>query len=173
MTYFLDGLLVIMFNLGFGFPELLTILWMLSILLVYSLGKIFLIFKILLINGKETCAYNLPTSFLSDVLLIFLKYLEILLTYFWVLVGTRDSNLIKLTGLSMGFLPFEDFLVFWILGMNLDTISCLNVLLSELVVRVFYPELYIVKIKFQATLPILLRSGMSLALLRSMFLFLI
>jgi len=98
--------------------------------------------------------------------------LEILLTFFRVLTGTRGGNLMKLTGLLVGFLPSENFLVFWILGVNLNITSYLNVLLSELAVRASHSELYIVEIKFQATLPMLLRSGMLLALLWSMFLFL-
>jgi len=147
---------------------------MLSILFVCSLEKIFLIFKVSLADGKEAYAYDILISFFSDVLLLlFLKYLEISLTLFWVLVKTRNSNLTKLTGLSVGFLPFEDFLVFWILGMNLDATSCMNVLLLELAVRTSHLELYIVEMKFQATSPMPLRSGMLLALLCLMFLFFI
>lgn len=66
MTCFFDEILVIMFNLDFDFLELLTILWILLILLAYSLGKISLIFKISVVDGKEACAYDLLTSFFSN-----------------------------------------------------------------------------------------------------------
>ena len=45
ITCFLDGLFVVIFILGFNFPTLLMILWILSILLAYNLEKHLLDFQ--------------------------------------------------------------------------------------------------------------------------------
>ena len=143
---FLDGSLVVIFNLGFGFPDSLTILW---ILLVWSLGNTFLIFKISLVDGIDACAYNLTTSFFSDVLLVFfLKYLEISFTFFWVLAEIGDGSLSMLAGLSMNFLLLEGFLTSWILRVNLNETNCLKDFLAESTLRAFYSKPYNIEIKF-------------------------
>ena len=80
ITCFLERSFVIMFNLGLDFLILLMILWMLSILFICSLEKVFLIFRVLLIFGNEACIYDFPMFFFSVSLILFLKNLEIFLT---------------------------------------------------------------------------------------------
>ena len=172
ITCFLDELFVIIFNLGLGFPTLLMLLCILSNFLICNLGKVSLIFKISLVISDKAWAYNLPMFFFSNSLVFFLKNLEISLTFLGVFMDISNRSFAKLTGLLVSLSPLVNFLVFWIFGMNLDTTYCLNVLLSLLVTRVSQSNLYIVEMKFQATLPMLLRSNMLFALVWLILLFL-
>ena len=101
ITCFLEELFVVMFNLGLGFPTLLTILWILSILFVFYLGKFSLIFRILLVFGNEACIYDFPISFILVSLVFFLKILEISLISLEVFTRIGDYNFTKLTSLSI------------------------------------------------------------------------
>ena len=101
ITCFLEELFVVMFNLGLGFPTLLTILWILSILFVFYLGKFSLIFRILLVFGNEACIYDFPISFFLVSLVFFLKILEISLISLEVFTRIGDYNFTKLTSLSI------------------------------------------------------------------------
>ena len=173
ITCFLDGLFVVIFTLGFGFPTSLMILWILLIFLTCNLENIFLIFRILLVIGTETWVYNLLLSLFSISLVLFLKNLEISLTSLEYFAGISGGSFVKLASLSVSLLPLKGFLISWIFGMNLDTTCYLNVLLSLLVMRTSHSNLYIVEMKFQATSPILLKSNMLLALVQFMLLCLI
>ena len=82
------------------------------------------------------------------------------------------DSLSTLAGLLMDFSPLEDFLTSWILEVNLDETNCLKNFLVESTLRASHPKSYSIEIKFQAASPMPLRSDMSLALLRSISIFL-
>ena len=148
ITCFMEGLFIIMFNLGLGFPIILIILWILLILLTYSLRKIFLIFRISLVFGNEAYTYNFPIFFFSVGLVLFLRNLEISLIFLGVFIEIRGGNFAKLTSLLVILLSLAVSLVSWIFRVNLDATCYLNDLLFLLVTSVFQPNSYIVEIKF-------------------------
>ena len=141
ITCFLKRFFVIIFSLGLGLPILLMILWMLSILFTYSLGKVFLIFRISLILDYKAWAYDFPISFLSVGLILFLKNLDISLTSLEVFMGIREDNFVKRASLLVNLSPLVVLLVLWIFRVNLDETCCLKVLLSLLVTSKFYFDL--------------------------------
>jgi len=140
ITYFLEGLFVIIFRLDLGLPMPLMILWMLSILFVCSLEKVSLIFRISLILDNEAWAYDFPVSFLSVGLILFLKNLNISLIFLDVFVKIRGGNFVKLTGLLVDLSPLVVLLFSWIFEVNLDATCCLKVLLSLLVISESYSD---------------------------------
>ena len=113
ITCFLDSLFVVIFTLGFGFPTLLIILWILLILLTYNLENISKIFGISLVISTKAWAYSLLLSFFSVGLVLFLKNLEISLTFLGNFIGIGSGSFAKLTSLSVSLLSLKDFLV-WI-----------------------------------------------------------
>ena len=148
ITCFMEGLFVIMFNLGLGFPIILMILWILLILFIYSLRKVFLIFRISLVFGNEAYTYDFPIFFPSVGLVLFLRNLEISLISLGVFMEIRGGSFAKLTSLSVILLYLAVSLVSWIFRVNLDATCYLNDLLFLLVTSVFQPNSYIAEIKF-------------------------
>ena len=71
----------------------------------------------------------------------------------------------KLASLSVDLLPFEGFLISWILEVNLDKNNYLKYLLLVLAISISQPESYKAEINFQAISPMPLRSSILLALL--------
>ena len=124
----LDSPLVIiwMHSLAFGLP--LTMLWIWSIFLVSRAGKfsLILITSDVLISCLEVCVCNFGDCLETLTSLMFLKYLEIWLTFFCDLVGIGGKIFLILTrvGLSIDLLFLLD--EAGILEVNFAEIFCLS-----------------------------------------------
>ena len=129
MICFLDGPFVVIWmrGLGLGFP--FTMLLTLSIWLAFKAGKDSLIFSTsyVLDGCFDVWAYDLVGLARLDLLLVILKYFEILLTSLFDLAGRGGAFSIEVgTGLGISFLLL--FLMGAVLGVNLAEIFALRVL---------------------------------------------
>ena len=79
ITCFLEEPFVVIFNLGLGFPTSLMILQILLILFACNLGKVFLIFRMLLVFGDEACIRDakLRLKFFHLKILFFIFYFDL------------------------------------------------------------------------------------------------
>ena len=124
-----------MHGLGLGFP--FTMLLTLSIWLAFKAGKDSLIFSTsdVLDGCFDAWAYDLVGLARLDLLLVVLKYFEILLTLLFDLAGRGERGGVFLietgTGLGISFLLL--FLMGAVLGVNLVKILALRVLVLLLV----------------------------------------
>ena len=128
MICFLDGSLVIIWIHGLAFGLLLTILWIWLIFLALRAGKLSLILMTLdvLVPCLETCMYDLGGCLETLASLMFLKYLEIWLTFFVNLVEIRSGifSILAGVGLSLDLLfPLDGGEIF---GVNFAEIFCLR-----------------------------------------------
>ena len=100
---FLDSSLVIIWIHSLVFGLLLTILWIWSIFLASRAGKFSLILMILdvLIFCLETYMYNFRDCLETLTSLMFLKYLEIWLTFFCDLAGIGGGVFLILTRVGL------------------------------------------------------------------------
>ena len=132
MICFLDGPFVVIWmrGLGLGFP--FTMLLTLSIWLAFKAGKDSLIFSTsyVLDGCFDVWAYDLVGLARLDLLLVILKYFEILLTSLFDLAGRGGRggafSIEVGTGLGISFLLL--FLMGAVLGVNLAEIFALRVL---------------------------------------------
>ena len=129
---FLDGPFIVIWMHGLGLEFSFTMLLTLSIWLAFKAGKDSLIFSISDILGDclDAWAYDLVGLSMLDLLLVSLKYFEILSTSFLVLAGRggrRGAFLIEME-IGVGVFPLMLFLMDVDFRVNLAEIFNLRVL---------------------------------------------
>ena len=152
ITCFLDGPFVVIWIRGLGLGLPLMMLLTLSICLAFKAGKDSLILNIseVLAVCLEACAYDLVGFEWLVVVLLPLKYFEIVLTLFLDFAKSRGRGAGEAfsidtgTGFAISFL----LLLGITLGVNLDDIFALRVLALLSVWRVFHLALYTDDMKF-------------------------
>ena len=144
ITCFLDGPLVVIWILGFGLDNPLTMLLIWSIFSTLRVGNVFLILRTsaVLTVGFEAWAYDLLGFDLSLDLsfegLLFLKYFEIVLTSLAILAGSggEGGTLSIEVGTGLGTIllvfVFEEGVIF---GVNFVEIFSLSVMVLLLVCK--------------------------------------
>ena len=166
ITCFLDGPFVVIWIRGLGLGLPLTMLLTLSIYLVFKVGKDSLILSMseVLAICLEACIYDLVGFEWLVVVLLSLKYFEIVLTSFLDFVRSRERGageafLIDTeTGFAISFL----LLLGMTLGVDLDNIFALRVLALLSIWRVSYLASYTNDMKFQIAFPMPSKSLRSL-----------